>query len=146
MNKRKRVNRETDLPQGEVNIIPIVDVSFTLVIFCMATMNLMLTSGINVLESRSGAASGKVTLKENISITLTKDYHIMVDNKEVARDDLFRELAILMPKTKDNMVIINADADNTCAQIVDVLDISKQSGAKRMALMQSAEPAPAPTL
>ena len=137
-----RRNKEVptrELEQGEVNIIPIVDVSFVLVIFCMVTMNLMLTAGINVLESKAGASSGKVALKENISINLTKEGKIYVDNKIVGSDKLFRELAILLPRTKDKMVIVTADDSNRCEEVVDILDISKKSGAKRLALMRDSQ-------
>ena len=48
-----------ELPLGEVNIIPIVDVSFCLVIFCLVAMNIMLTAGINVVHARAGAPAGR---------------------------------------------------------------------------------------
>jgi biopolymer transport protein ExbD len=136
--RRKQGTSARELEQGEVNIIPIVDVSFCLVIFCLTTMNLMLTAGINVLESRAGASSGKAALSENISVRLTAENKIYVDNKEVPEYELFRELAVRIPKTKDGMVIITADERNTCEQVVDILDVSKKSGAKRLALMQNA--------
>jgi|GEM_PF-3897677 len=141
MRKKKDLqNRELD--EGKINIISIVDVSFVLVIFCMVTMNLVLTAGINVLETKAGAAKGKAALSENVSIKLTKDNKIFIDNKLVNPIDLFRELATKIPQTKDKMVIITADDENTCGQIVDLLDISKKSGARRLALMQGLSSVP----
>jgi biopolymer transport protein ExbD len=135
---RRRANTpDRDLPIGEVNIIPIVDVSFCLVIFCMVTMNIMLTAGINVLESRGGASTGKASLQENIAVQLTRENKIFVNSKEVRYDELFRELAISLPKTKDKMVILTCDNSNSCEQVVNVLDISKKSGAERLALVQN---------
>jgi biopolymer transport protein ExbD len=135
MRKKKRIPAK-ELGEGTINIISIVDVSFVLVIFCMTTMNLMLSAGINVLETRAGAASGKAALSENVSIKLTKENKIFVDNQAVDQINLFRELATKLPNTKDKMVIITADDENTCEQVVDILDISRKSGAKRLALMQ----------
>ena len=134
---RKKDLKDRDLAEGEINIISIVDVSFVLVIFCMVTMNLVLTAGINVLETKSGAATGKATLKENISIKLTADNKIFVDDRQVEMVDLSRELVVQLPKTKDKMVIITADDNNRCEQVVDILDISKKSGAQRLALMNN---------
>jgi biopolymer transport protein ExbD len=134
---RKRDLKDRDLAEGEINIISIVDVSFVLVIFCMVTMNLVLTSGINVLETKSGAATGKATMKENISIKLTQDNKIFLDDKQVEMIDLSHELVMALPKTKDKMVIITADDSNRCEQVVDILDISKKSGALRLALMNN---------
>jgi biopolymer transport protein ExbD len=135
--RRKRDLKDRDLAEGEINIISIVDVSFVLVIFCMVTMNLVLTSGINVLETKSGAATGKATMKENISIKLTQDNKIFIDDRQVEMSELPHELAISLPKTKDKMVIITADDNNRCEQVVDILDISKKSGAQRLALMNN---------
>ena len=134
---RKKDLKDRDLADGEINIISIVDVSFVLVIFCMVTMNLVLTSGINVLETKSGAAAGKATLKENISIKLTADNKLFVDDQPVEMNALSRELAARLPGTKDKMVIITADDSNSCEQVVDILDISKKSGAQRLALMNN---------
>ncbi len=141
MARKKRDLKDRELGEGEINIISIVDVSFVLVIFCMVTMNLVLTAGINVLETKAGAATGKVTVKENISLTLTKDERILVDGQQVDRAHLFRELAVRLPKTKDKMVIITADNDNKCDNVVDILDISKKAGARRLALMNNTEKA-----
>ena len=135
--RKKREIANKELEDGKINIISIVDVSFVLVIFCMATMNLMLTAGINVLETRAGAASGKAALNENVAVKLTKDNRVFVDNQQINPTDLFRELAIKLPNTKDKMVIITADDENTCDQVVEILDISRKSGAKRLALMQN---------
>ena len=137
MRKKKQVQAK-ELGEGTINIISIVDVSFVLVIFCMTTMNLMLSAGINVLHTKGGASSGKAALSENVSIKLTKENKIFVDNQPVDPINLFRELAAKIPNTKDKMVIITADDENTCEQVVDILDISRKSGAKRLALMQGA--------
>lgn len=141
MKRRKLEAKDRELGEGEVNIISIVDVSFVLVIFCMVTMNLILTAGINVLETKAGAATGKVTLKENIAVTLTKDDKILVDGQQVGEDALFRELALKMPQTKDRMVIITADDKSRCEKVVDILDVSKKAGAHRLALMNNSEKA-----
>jgi biopolymer transport protein ExbD len=135
--KKKQSVTNRELPVGEINIIPIVDVSFCLVIFCLVTMNIMLTAGINVLESRAGAGAGRTTMRENVSVTLTKDNRLLVDNKETAPQELFRQLALLLPKTKDSAVVLSADESATCEQVVDILDIAKKSGAKRLVLMDT---------
>ena len=136
--RKKRQVVAKELGEGTINIISIVDVSFVLVIFCMTTMNLMLSAGINVLETKAGASRGKTALSENVSIKLTRQNKIYINNQAVDPINLFRELAMRIPQTKDKMVIITADSENTCEQVVDILDISRKSGAKRLALMQGA--------
>jgi biopolymer transport protein ExbD len=134
--RKKKATHQKELAAGTINIISLVDVSFVLVIFCMATMSLVLTAGINVLETKAGAGKGKAALTENISIKMTKDNKIYLNNQPIDQYDLFRELSEKIPNTKDKMVIISADDENTCEQVVEILDISRKSGAKRLALMQ----------
>jgi biopolymer transport protein ExbD len=100
-------------------------------------MNIMLTAGINVMETKAGVSRGKAALKDNISLRLTKDDKIFLDNKEVEPNRLLPALAAVLPSTKDGMVIISADDDVRCEKVVDVLDMSKKCGARKLALMQN---------
>lgn len=137
--RKKGSTKDRPLADGEINIISIVDVSFVLVIFCMLTINLVLTAGINVLETKSGASKGKATVSENISIKLTEDNKVFLDGAQVEMSKLSGELALKLPKTKDKMVIITANDNNRCEQVVDILDLSKKAGALRLALMNNAD-------
>ncbi len=136
MSRKKHIPTK-ELDEGKINIISIVDVSFVLVIFCMCTMNLMLSAGINVMHTKAGASQGKAAVSENVSIKLTKDNKIFVNNELVDEQNLLRELSVKIPMSKDRMVIITADDENTCEQVVELLDVSRKSGAKRLALMQN---------
>lgn len=126
-----------ELPLGEVNIIPIVDVSFCLVIFCLVAMNIMLTAGINVVHARAGAPAGRASVSENILVTLTQDNRILVNNSEIPAADLSSRLAALLPATRDKMVLVRAQDTTRCEQVVDVLDTAKKSGAQRLVLMNN---------
>jgi biopolymer transport protein TolR len=136
----KKIRRsEPDIRAGFINVTPIVDVAFCLVLFCMVALNILLTAGIKVLETKANAQYGKTVLEENVRLTLTKDNKIMIGYKEVSRNELFKELLKRIPRTKDQMVIINADDENYCGQVVELMDISKKSGAKRIALINHKE-------
>lgn len=134
MAKKKIKTEETE--KIGINVTPLVDISFSLVVFCLLTMNLILTSGIKVTESQAGAAKGKSSLKENIYVRLSKGGKIYIGEKRLSRWELFKELTRELPKTRDKMVIISADDEVICENVVEVLDIAKQSGAKRLALLR----------
>ncbi|MGA2090424.1 MAG: biopolymer transporter ExbD [Endomicrobiales bacterium] len=127
----------SELPVGEINIIPIVDVSFCLVIFCLVAMNIMLTAGINVLEAKTGGQSAPIVAHDNVSVILTQDNKILLNNHEIAPVDLPGQLAALIPATKDKMVLVTAHESNTCEQVVNILDIAKKCGAQRLALVNN---------
>src|SRR3989344_8656669 len=59
-------------PITEINVTPLVDVALVLVIIFMAVSPFMLQAGLQVSESKAGAATGKHALEENVQITLTQ--------------------------------------------------------------------------
>lgn len=134
--RRKKTTSDELLTAPSLSLTPLVDVSFALVIFSLLTMNLFLTAGINVMESKADAAKGKRSLKENICVELTMDRKIYINRKKVSWLDFQYRLKTLLPKTKDQMVIIMADDESFCEDVVELLDMSKQAGAKRLALVK----------
>lgn len=135
--RKKYHSTVPELPLGEVNIIPIVDVSFCLVIFCLVAMNIMLTAGINVVHARAGAPAGRASVSENILVTLTPDNRILVNDSETSAGELSGRLVALLPATRDKMVMVRAQDTTRCEQVVDVLDTAKKSGALRLVLMNN---------
>ncbi len=123
----------------EINVTPLVDVSLCLVIIFMAVSPFMLQAGLKVSESKAGAATGKQSLADNVQVTLTEQNKIMVNGTEVLLPDLSNILKERIPKSKDGLVTIQADKGNRVGQIVEILDIAKQSGAKKVAILNKLE-------
>lgn len=123
----------------DINVTPLVDVCLVLVIIFMVTANFIMQAGIKVTQSSSGAAKGKVSSEQNVNVILTKDNKIKVNGREVKRENLATELQIRIARSKDKMVTLVADKENRCYQIVDILDIAKQNGAAKLALMKKAQ-------
>ena len=123
----------------EINVTPLVDVALVLVIIFMAVSPFMLQAGIQVTESKAGAAAGKASLSENVQITLTQENKILVNGKEILLPDLALSLKEAIPKSKDGLVTLQADKNNQVGQVVAVLDIAKQSGAKKVAILNKLE-------
>ena len=124
-----------DAPITDINITPLVDVCLVLVIIFMAVSPFMLQAGLTVTESKAGAAKGKASLKENIQISLTEENILLVNGEEVRIEDLGGRIKELLPKAKDGLVTLQAEKTNLVGQVVEILDISKQSGAKKVAIL-----------
>ena len=122
-------------PITDINVTPLVDVALVLVIIFMAVSPFMLQAGLLVNESRAGAATGKHSLDENIQIAITIDNVITVNGKSTDINDLKKTLKDLIPKSKDGLVTVQADKSNLVGQVVAVMDIAKQSGAKKVAIL-----------
>lgn len=123
-----------------INLTPLVDVSLVLVIIFMAIAPFALTAGIKVLESKAGAAKGKVSAAKNVSINLTRKGKLTVNGKKSEFGTLARLIGEELTKSKDKMVILTADDENRVGEVVLILDTAKQAGAKKIAIMSRAKP------
>lgn len=126
-------------PITDINVTPLVDVALVLVIIFMAVSPFMLQAGLEVSESRAGARTGKHSLEENVQITLTEAGKIIVNGEEILLSDLRTALKERIPKSKDGLVTVQAEKTNRVGQVVEILDIAKQAGAKKVAILNKRE-------
>jgi len=125
-------------PITAINITPLVDVCLVLVIIFMAVAPMALTLGIKVLESKAGAAQGKATADDNVTVKLDIKGNITVNGRAIPRGRhmLLPMISDTLAKSKDRMVIVSADDDNKVGQVVTILDIAKQAGALKVAILK----------
>ncbi|MFH2205023.1 MAG: biopolymer transporter ExbD [Elusimicrobiota bacterium] len=124
----------------DINVTPLVDVSLVLVIIFMAIAPFGLQAGIKVMQSKAGAAVGKTSASQNVTLKLEKDGKITINGREVDFVTLRPLLQDALAKSKDKMVILTADDQNRVGQVVNLLDASRQAGAQKMAIMRNSKP------
>ncbi len=134
-------NLDDEDPITEINVTPLVDVALCMVIIFMAVSPFMIQAGLNVTESRAGAATGKHSLEDNLQITLNAQNQVEVNGQATALEGLKALLKEKLPKTKDGLVTVQAEKENFVGQVVELMDIAKQAGAKKVALLNKADPA-----
>ncbi len=124
--------------RARIEIIPMIDVVFfLLVFFMMATLAMTVYEGMPV--SLPGATSRDRMAAETASIALTKDGQMFVNREAVTLSALIPRLQPLLAANRELAVVINADRDVTHARVVDVLDELRQAGVARIAIAVSAE-------
>ena len=123
----------------DINVTPLVDVSLVLVIIFMAVAPFTIQSGIKVLRSKTRVSVGKVAASENVNVRLRVTGEIDVNGKSAQWETLQSVLESALARSADKMVILTADYKNRVGEVVEVLDISKQSGAKKLAIMKASK-------
>jgi biopolymer transport protein ExbD len=118
------------------NVTPLVDVSLTLVIIFMITCPLIMQAGIKVLESRTTVAAGKVGVEENVRVDLKANNELFVNGEKVEWRRLGEVLREKIALSRDKMVILTADNENKVGDVVQILDIAKQNGSKKLAILK----------
>jgi len=125
-------------PITAINVTPLVDVCLVLVIIFMTIAPFAMIVGIKVMESRAGAAKGKVSASENVRVRLTLAGELTVNGLRVNPQSLEPAIARALVKSKDRMVIVSADDGNHVGQVVSILDTAQQAGAAKLAILKSA--------
>ena len=114
-----------------LDLTPVVDVVFNLLIFFALSLNFAATSGgINV--KLPSASSAEPVKSEQLTINLTQAGKVYYNDKEINIDDLAPKLEGI--EDKNSIVIIRADNSVPHGQVVEVMDIVKSEGFSKLAI------------
>ncbi|HWQ69593.1 MAG TPA: biopolymer transporter ExbD [Patescibacteria group bacterium] len=117
---------------SEINITPLVDVTLVLLIIFMVTTP-MLQRGTDV--QLPTAQTSQVKEEERITLTVTKDSRILVNNEEVPRQKLEAHLKSMTGSGKERILYLRGDARVPYGLVIDVMDAIKSSGIETVGMM-----------
>src|SRR3990167_8110011 len=117
-----------ELGLGQIDIAPLIDVIFQLLIFFMLSSSFTFQSGINVKLPK--AVTSDVIKEENFIVTITSENVIYLNNKIHTLSELNTTLA--QPENKNRPLLIKADRRASVGRIVDVLDLCRNIGIERI--------------
>ena len=130
--------RQRPFKRVRIEIIPMIDVIFFLLVFFMVTSLAM--TRINSVKVLLPKMSGKAeNMKQNIILTVKKDGSLLVNKTPVTLDTLGSQLAYQMQANPQDVVIINADEGAGYGQVVEAMDKAKEAGVRRFALVAEAD-------
>lgn len=121
--------RRTSREEPELNLIPLIDVVFMLLIFFMVTTTFNRDAGIKLTLPEASAEADPQQQKLEILIDAEGQYYI--DQQRVvntAPETLKRALQQSLAEGKDVPVIISADAKTPHQAVITVMDVARQLG------------------
>lgn len=121
------------MPSASIDMTPMVDVVFLLVIFFMvSTTFITMQSGLPVdLPSAKTAVTEPSSLP---TVTITKTDQIYVGGQQVTQAQLVDAVRKEMASSGYTTVVLRADTTVEHGVVVQVMDLIKQAGAKRLAI------------
>ena len=129
--------REQSRSDVQLDITPIVDTVFNLLIFFALSLNFIVTPGIKVNLPES-ITEEIIRERDEIIIVLNKDNTIFVDGRSISLENLTLLLTKAAQKSSETLVIIQADQDVSHGSVVSMMDLAKKAGLKRLAIATSA--------
>ncbi len=117
-----------------VDVTPLIDIIFQLVIFFMVSTNFVTTPGIEVELPRS---SSDTILRdsEDIKVWVKPDGEVWLDEQPATLGDL---KAAFRAATPDTQVVIKADRHVDHGRVVAVMDLARSHGLHRLAIATEA--------
>ena len=128
------VDQEQD--EANVDITPMLDVVFIMLIFFIVTATFVKESGIDV--NKPDAATAVVEEKANILIAIDANDKIWIDRRQVDMRSVRSIIERLHAENPEGTVVIQADEDSHNETLVRVMDASRRAGVFEIALGASA--------
>ncbi|MDT8391877.1 MAG: biopolymer transporter ExbD [Lentisphaeria bacterium] len=123
---------ETEDTSVAVDIAPLIDIVFILLIFFLTTTTLLKDQGIPVNQPAAGSSVNLRT--SQLRIVLTGSGQRFIDGSFVDEAGCKAAVERFLRSVPEGSVIIVPDQDTAARHLVDVLDIARQAGAERLAI------------
>lgn len=131
--KLRSTRRFSRRNQTGIDLTPMVDVVFLLIIFFMvSTTFITLESGLPV--DLPQAQSPQSAIADLPTVTITKDQEIFLAGVQLSEADLVPSLKTVITQSGLSVVVLRADKDVPHGTTVKVMDLIKQAGAQRIAI------------
>jgi biopolymer transport protein ExbD len=111
-----------------LDIAPLIDIVFLLLIFFMLTANFIMQPGIKI--TLPSATSAQEQPAQKIMVFISEDGTVCLNDETIYLDNLKDALQIEIDKSDEKIVILKADKKIDLGLAVKIMDISKESGAR----------------
>jgi len=125
-------------PEPSIDVTPMIDVVFQLVLFFMVSTTFVSTPGFQVDLPRSSAQM-VVADKDDVNIWMTMDGAVYVDDRPVDLDKLDAVFERAGERDPNTLVVIKADVGVTHGRVVTVMDMARTKGLSRLAIATETE-------
>jgi biopolymer transport protein ExbD len=119
--------------KARIEIIPMIDtIFFLLVFFMIASLAMTTMKGMPVNLPKSGSANDRPMVK--VVLTLTSADHYFIDKKLVGFDQIYPELKARLVDNPKMVVVINCDKTQKWERGIQLADEAKRAGAELLTI------------
>lgn len=126
--------KQVGLKKGRIEIIPMIDVVFFLLVFSMLSSLALAAIDTEKVEVPSAAYSEGGT-PTRCFVTLTPDRRLFVNRKQIRPSELTDELRIQIDRNPEIFVIINCDKNNSWGDFRALMGAAYKADPKNIAIM-----------
>jgi biopolymer transport protein ExbD len=120
---------------AEVNMAPLIDLVFLLLIFFLVTTSFVKETGIDVQRPQASTA----TLKEagNILVGVSADGRVFLESKEIDVRSVRAHIERCLAENPEGAVVVVADKQSSTGVVIQVMDQCRLAGAQNVSIAAS---------
>ncbi|HBR96379.1 MAG TPA: biopolymer transporter ExbD [Gammaproteobacteria bacterium] len=122
---------------NDINLTPMLDVVFILLIFFIVTTSFVKETGIDI--NRPSAATAEKKPKGNILIAIKPNDEIWIDNRSIDVRAVRANIQRLKARSPQSSVIIQSDKDARTGILVKVMDQIRLAGVQSISIAASVD-------
>lgn len=134
---RRRANRSSSEQNADIDMTPMLDIVFIMLIFFIVTTSFVKESGIDV--NRPSASTGESKAQANIIVGIRANGDVWIDKCLVDFRAVRANIARLHMENPLGSVIIAADKDTKTQALVQVIDQIRLAGIMNPAIATESE-------
>jgi biopolymer transport protein ExbD len=123
---------------SEINITPLLDLAFVLLIIFMITTPL-LENSVNLIIPSSSAATAAVNPSQVQIVSIDRREMIRINDKTVTAADLGARLAELKRANPDVAIVIRPDRDLPVQKLISLMDVLQHAQISKVGIATKAE-------
>ena len=125
--RRKRIREESNL-----DLTPMLDIVFIMLIFFIVTTSFIKESGIEV--NRPNAETAERDQKGNILVAISENNEIFIDRRKVDLRAIRPNIIRLKAENPEGSVIIEADKASQTGLLVEAMDQIRLAGVQEISI------------
>lgn len=129
---RRQRHSEVDDNESEINLTPMLDIVFIMLIFFIVTTSFVKESGIDV--NRPSADTAERKEQGNIIVSIRENGDVWIDKRNVDVRAVRAHIARLHAENPMGSVIIAVDREAKTHHLVDVMDQVRMAGITNAAI------------
>lgn len=134
---RTRHSRKQSGVVAEINMTPLIDMVFILLIFFIVTTSFVKETGVDV--NRPSAKTAVKKELANIMIAITENGEIKMDRRTIDRRAVRANVERMQAENPEGAVIILADKEAKTGLLIEVMDQARLAGVSNVSIAANPE-------
>lgn len=123
-----------DEPMAEINLIPLIDISLTLVIILMVTTVFIRNPGVKLHLPQTVTREGTPETPKDLTVALAADGGLYLNGQRHTLPQLRTALTQAARQDPASRVLVKGDRTIAYQRVMDVMDTVRQAGLTRVVL------------